>query len=249
MIVFDIETQPLPLDQIGQFMSPFDAPAELPAFDPATVKTGNLKDAAKIQSKIDEAKAAHEAAKANYPKAVEAAKAAHVAAFLDRAALSPTTGRVLCVGYFSVSKDKVVIDDGKGDEAGLIVTFWKQYTLARSSSQKLVGLNIFDFDLPFLIRRSWMLGIDVPTTVMKDDRYFDATVFVDLRKRWLCGQHFSSCESNFDALAKALGTPGKNGQSGKDFAKLWKEDREAAITYLTEDLKQPAAWAARMGLI
>ena len=76
-------------------------------------------------------------------------------------------------------------------------------------------------------------------------------VFVDLRKRWMCGQHSSNCKSNFDILGQAFGTGGKGvtGVTGKDFARLWVEDRELAERYLVEDLKQPAAWAQQMGVI
>lgn len=254
MIIFDIETESLPFDKIEHLMPPFD-PASVKClvegeFDPSTVKLGTMKDEAKIKAKVDAARAAFAEAKACGPALIEESRIQHIAEFLDRAALSAVTGRVLVVGYYSVEKDKVVIDDGgkDGDESKIIVNFWKQYALGRAAPRKLVGLNIFDFDLPFLIRRSWILGIDVPATAVKDDRYFDQ-VFIDLRRRWLCGQHFSACESNFDVIGKALGTGGKNGQSGADFARLWKEDRAAAINYLTNDLKQPAAWAARMGLI
>lgn len=248
MIVWDIETEALPLDQIEHFLPPFELPAELPPFDPSTVKYGNVKDEAKRAEKLKEAISAHEATKARWPEQVAEAKKLHVDGFLEKAALSATTARVLVIGYYSVEKDKVVIDDGKGDESKLIVNFWKQYQTCRAAPKKMVGLNIFDFDLPFLMRRSWMLDIDVPATIRNSGRYFD-NVFIDLRREWLCGQQFNSCPSNFDAIAKALGTPGKNGQSGADFARLWHEDRNAAIEYLSQDLKQPAAWAARMGLI
>lgn len=247
MIVFDIETEVLPLSEIEQFIPPFEPAAEMPDFDPTTVALGNLKDEAKRAAKIEEARKKHEVAKAEWPNLVAQAKAEHVAKFLDRAALSATTARVLVIGYYSVAKDRVVIDHADGDESKLLANFWQQYKTNRANSKKMVGLNIFDFDLPFIARRSWLNGIDVPETAF-DGRYWDR-LFVDLRRRWLCGQHFSACESNFDALGKAFGTGGKNGQSGADFARLWHEDRNAAIAYLTQDLKQPAAWAARMGLI
>ena len=47
-IIFDIETGPLPETELAAMM---------PAFDPAEVKTGNLKDPAKIAEKIAEAEA------------------------------------------------------------------------------------------------------------------------------------------------------------------------------------------------
>lgn len=249
MIVFDIETSAIEFSEIEKYMPPFESPAELPEFDVSSVKFGNTKNEEKRAEMIEKARAAHEAAKADYPKLVESQRQQHIADFLSKAALSATTARVLVIGYYSVEKDKVVIDDGKGDESKLIVNFWRQYQTCRAAPKKLVGLNIFDFDLPFLVRRSWIHGIDVPATLMKDDRYWDTNTLVDLRKRWLCGQQWNACPSNFDAIAKALGTTGKNGQSGADFARLWHEDRNAAIEYLSQDLKQPAVWAARMGLI
>lgn len=247
MIIFDIETEALPLSEIEQFAEPFVPPARPGEFDPSTVAMGNLKDEAKRAAKIDEARQKHEAAMANFAAQVEQSRVDHAAKLIERAALDATTGRVLVIGYYSTAKGNVVIDHSEGDEPTILANFWGQYQANRAKSRKMVGLNIFDFDLPFLTRRSWILGIEVPPTVF-DGRYFDNRTFVDLRKYWLCGQYAGNCRSNFDLIGKALGTGGKNGQSGADFAKLWHEDRNAAIAYLSEDLKQPAAWAMRMGL-
>jgi hypothetical protein len=56
MIVFDIETGPLPSDEIRANSAPF-VPAPPPGdFDPSAVKLGNLKDEAKIAAKINDAR-------------------------------------------------------------------------------------------------------------------------------------------------------------------------------------------------
>ena len=70
-IVFDVETGPLAESELS---------ALLPPFDPAEVKTGNLKDPAKIAEKIAEAEANHRRD------------------FFDKAALDPLTGRVIAIG-------------------------------------------------------------------------------------------------------------------------------------------------------
>ena len=70
-IVFDVETGPLAESELS---------ALLPPFDPAEVRTGNLKDPAKIAEKIAEAEANHRRE------------------FFDRAALDPLTGRVVAIG-------------------------------------------------------------------------------------------------------------------------------------------------------
>lgn len=254
MIIFDIETEILPLEQIQTFMPPFDE-AAVPGlvtgeFDSGSVKTGNLKDQAKIEAKIEEARAAHEAAKANAAQLVEKAKTKHLEDFLEDAALHPTTARVLVIGYYSPEKGKLVADDGDDDEGKILQGFWSRYQRFRAAARSLVGLNIHEFDLPFIVNRSWTLGIDVPQTAFEQigNRIYWDRVFLDIRARWLLGRHPSRCKSDFDTIGKALSTGGKNG-NGAEFAKKWREDREAAIAYLTNDLKQPAAWAERMGVM
>lgn len=248
MIIFDIETMPLPDLKIPPLdESPF-APSE---FDPASVKTGNIKDIDKIQAKIEEARKAHEQQQAGLAAALEAAKIKHRDEFVSKAALSAVTGRVLVIGYYSPAKNGFVISGGMGtaDEERAIASFWEQARKCRVEGRSLIGLNIFEFDLPFLMRRSWILGIDVPDWILDKDRYWN-TVFVDLRRRWLCGQYGVNVKSNFDELGTAFATGGKpEGINGGDFARLWVEDNQRAREYLMNDLKQPAMWAERMGVI
>lgn len=252
-IVFDIETAPQPDDVLRSMMPALpdaDILAPLGDFDLASVKVGNL-GPDKAAAKITAARMEHDAAREQYPTRLQAAKDQQFAEFKAKAALSATTGRVLCVGYYSSDKDRVTIDQGGPDasETKILATFWSFYNSCRDKSTTLVGLNIHDFDLPFLVRRSWLNDVAVPSTVLRQDRYWD-DVFVDLRKRWLCGQQASGQKSNFDFLGSAFGTGGKTeGINGGDFARLWIEDRAKASEYLTNDLKQPAAWARQMGII
>ena len=130
MISWDIETEALP--GIEEF------------FDPGDVKLGNLKDEVKIKAKVDDARRQ----------------------FVERGALSATTGRVLAIGYYHAAKDRFECEgiegegiEGEVTEVKVINRFWDRASAARNCEIPLVGLNIFDFDLPFLARRSWILNI------------------------------------------------------------------------------------------
>lgn len=252
-IVWDIETAPLADDVLRAMMPALpdaDILAPLGEFDLSSVKVGNLKPE-NAAAKIEAARMEHDKLKAEYPSRLQAAKDQQFAEFKSKAALSATTGRVLVIGYYSPHNEQVKIDWGGPDasETKTLATFWTFYDSCRKTSTALVGLNIHDFDLPFLVRRSWLNDVAVPATVLRQDRYWD-DVFVDLRKRWLCGQQASGQKSNFDFLGSAFGTGGKtDGINGGDFARLWIEDRAKAIEYLTNDLKQPAAWARQMGVL
>jgi hypothetical protein len=245
MITFDIETGPLDEETVLEFSPPFQPPPRQGEFDPASVKVGNLKDQTKIDAKIAEARAAHEKSVADYEANVNAAYLQHVAQAMEAATLSPTTSSVIVIGYRAFD-GRIAIDDGGGDERQLIRKFWQKYEKWRVDRRRIVGCNILGFDLPFLIRRSWILGIDVPATV-KPGRYFD-DLFVDVREAWLCGQRWSDCDSSLDVIARALGVGAKNGD-GAMFWKLWAEDRDKAVAYLKNDLELAGNAAVRMGIV
>ena len=131
-IIFDIETGPLPVDQL-----------HIPPFNPAEVKLGNIKNPDLIAEKIQKA------------------EESHTADYIRNAALDALSGQVLCIGYrFQHDKPAVLCSDADG-EAVMLIQFWRLLSdLERQP--KLVGFNIKSFDLPFLIKRSWKHRIQVP---------------------------------------------------------------------------------------
>lgn len=265
-IVFDIETGPLPVQHLRSIgaITPVD-PQELAAkrppdvFDESTVKPGNLKDAAKVAAKIEEARAAHAATlaefDAGFPAMLEQEQQRREREVVSRAALKAETGRVLAIGYWrgDVSDgDQFHIDgeqSGADDEPLVIERFWKRYHKLAAAKAKLVGFNIHGFDLPFLVRRSYILGVTVPESVLVQGRYWSDT-FVDLMARWQCGQ-FRDQYIKLDTLARCLGLPGKNGD-GAEFARLWlgsEEERQQAVAYLRNDLVMTAEVGKRLGVV
>lgn len=250
-IVWDIETGPLDRDYLLTNCEPFDPLAvKLPdppgEFDAAAVKYGNTKDEAKRAAKLEEARAAHSKAAADYPALCEQklteARAAHESKIMDRAALSAETGRVLTIGCFLPGDDEYLIP--ADDELTIIRSFWLMF--ASTPNARWVGFNTDNFDLPFMVRRSWLLGIPVPPEIVMDRgrRYWHPS-FVDLLARWRLGVYQDSISLN--RLGKYLGVGSKNG-NGKDFAGLWRDDRTAAITYLKNDLELTYQCARRMSV-
>lgn len=131
-IYFDIETGPLPLNELV-----------IPPFDPSQVKTGNTKNPDLIAEKIRNA------------------EENHVSDYIKNAALDALSGQVLAIGYqIEHEVPQVLCSDADG-EAEMLKQWWRIVSSLERQPQ-LIGFNVKPFDLPFLYKRSWKYRIDPP---------------------------------------------------------------------------------------
>lgn len=215
MYFFDCETAPLPEDYIRKM-------GLLPEFEPP----GNIKDPAKIAER----------------------EKAHVEKALADAALSPITGCVCAIGWQIGNDAKTyegLVATGSVTEASLLQEFWRHVKnyLNMSSTNRICGFNIKKFDLPFLVRRSWINDVD-PYDLF-DGRYWRDRNVIDLRERWTFGDRYEP--GSLGVLATLLGIGEKNG-SGEFFHKLLIADPVAAHAYLKNDVQLLPRLAAKMGV-
>jgi hypothetical protein len=222
-LAFDIETGPA--DGIESL---------IPPFDPAEVKVGNMKDPALIAAKIAQAEASH---RSN---------------FVSKAALAPESGKVLAIGLAYIGEDGKAVDFDAltGDEREVLLAFWRIVSdslTGKSDRTLFVGFNSREFDLPFLVARSWINCVRVPAGVFELRGRFPnwSSAFYDLRDLWILGRN--SGLSNLDTVARALTGNGKSG-SGADFAADLAADPEKALAYLRNDLELTCKVAYRMGI-
>ena len=131
-IIFDIETGPLPLDQL-----------HIPPFDPSQVKLGNIKNPDLIAEKLQKA------------------EENHVSDYIKNAALDALSGQVLCIGYRREHQETGILCADADGEAALLRQFWTLLNYYERQP-KLIGFNVKAFDLPFLIKRSWKHRITPP---------------------------------------------------------------------------------------
>lgn len=233
-VIFDIETQGL-RDEALALAEPFKDYEPLPPFDPKAVKTGNLKDADKIAAKIRAEEAAYPQKIKEHEAAYEKAKLDYQAKIVSKAALNALCGRVVAVGIKDGDGERII----SGTEAEIIKSFWQVYC---TRTEYFAGWNIAVFDIPFLVRRSWLNGVAVPDVF--NGRYL-CPKFVDLMEKFACGEY--GYKLSLDNAARFLGVPGKyeGGCTGENFAeKFLSQDpvaRKEAEEYLKCDLR--ATWA------
>lgn len=181
-------------------------------------------------------------APANYsdPVKIAASIEKQKAAWLDKAALCATTGRVLAIGTRKDGENTIF---ASGDEKHELASWWATVEQCARDGAVLVGFNIGRFDIPFLVRRSWVLGVPVPVGIFTG-RYLNHHVFLDLYEEWQCGDRTESI--SLKRLAEFLGVGTKDANGGAAFAEKWVTDRKAAIAYLENDLALTEAVAMRL---
>ena len=251
-VVFDIETEPLPDDDLMRVCEPFN-PASVPhpgEFDPDSVKIGNIKDPLKKQQKINEAEIAHIKAVENHAETVRKATLSHWQEIRDKAALDATTGAVCAIGYKSREDSEKIQTVLDATEADLVAGFWEVAAKMRTQQRKMIGHYSNSFDVPFLVRRSWILGIAVPDWITTPTGYLNP-MFVDTMAVWQVGNRRDSIK--LDRLARALDCGSKPDDcTGAHFYMMLRGDgaeREAAIDYLRNDLQMPFLIARKLRLI
>lgn len=198
-------------------------PDELAAQEPKFEGNANTKDPEKIAAQIEEKRRK----------------------WYEQAALSPLTGRIVAIGY-ALSDDDVVLHTAiQHTEAQMIDAFVSTAQTVSDRNGHLFGYNIVRFDLPFIVRRAWALGVPVPRFLLPGSRYWP-DLFVDLADRFCFGNREDMV--SLDVCGAFLGCGRKNG-SGKHFAAMISEDPERAIEYLRNDVLLTRKVGQRLGLI
>ena len=157
--------------------------------------------------------------------------------YVKKAALSPLTGRVLAIGISSEKDGQGVFE---GEEDYLLGEFWKYFR--HNNEAQWVGHNTHNFDWPFLIKRSWKLGVPVASGI-KDGKWYRKNLR-DTMEMWGSGSYGDHIK--LDRLARYFGCGSKGGQSGAHFAETYHNDKPAAIAYLYNDLAMTQAVFERM---
>lgn len=158
-------------------------------------------------------------------------------------ALSAITGEVCAIAYSFRGHDEVIMATGGVTEAQLLEAFWKEATQALRTG-KLVGFNIKSFDLPFMLRRSWVHKLAHPVIFV--DRYFLGTSVWDLRETWQLGDRQAG--GSLDKICRMLGIGEKLG-NGADFGALLASDPVKASEYCLRDLQLTKGLAERLATV
>ncbi|MCW5968646.1 MAG: ribonuclease H-like domain-containing protein [Blastocatellales bacterium] len=154
-----------------------------------------------------------------------------------KTALNGDSGRILCVGYADEAPGAAVRSgifgwdeirkQFTGDEKATLLGFWQLMRTFRTGVDRIVGHNIFDFDLKFILKRSIIHGVR-PTVELSFARYRNQPIFDTMYEweRWSYGPKVS-----LDRLARSLGLKSSkiNGIDGSQIFRLYQSGQHRAI--------------------
>ena len=163
----------------------------------------------------------------------------------SKLALSPLTGQILMFGfdlYRDVTYERGVFFQADNcmciqetrviDERVLILQIIEHI----NATDLIIGHNIKEFDLPFIINRCKKHGIKPPDVgrMIKGRWYWDETI-VDTMDLWACGKYKEMVSLN--NLAKYFGLEPKEETIAKNFEQVFNDDLEKAIEYCKTDIE------------
>jgi hypothetical protein len=179
------------------------------------------------------------------PTKIAAAIADKKQDWLDGAALKAITGRIVAV---TMAIDNEAPTMKTGEEKILISTAIEDFINRISLGGNIYAWNGHGFDLPFLCQRAAVHNIPAfrRLMVMRGGRFYWNDSFIDPKLVW---SNYSPDHTgtSLKSVALALGVGEKIG-SGKDFAKLLRENPDEARCYAVADIILMRDIVKRMGL-
>ncbi len=234
-------------------------------FDPQSVKIGGMVNPEAIAKKIESKRKGHAMMLGKFNANLHSAKTLQLSQFKETCSPLVLAKRVLAVGYVvdghrmkihlrqyaSIHEVVEADDDDLLDrlESSLLSVFWENFLTRYSKSDRMIGHDIFRYHLPFLLHRSWALGILVPDHVWSNNRW--SSVFLDLREHWQLG---TSIQDGIDlnSLHKKMG--GSPIETEGSFEELYfgdgPQDHLLALSHLDANLgmSQCVCTQMRIGL-
>jgi hypothetical protein len=164
-----------------------------------------------------------------------------------KTACDANLGRILCIGYSEQNEFGAITEHGcfgwreetmdfEPDESIILAEFWDFILGFSTSSDLIIGHNIMDFDLPFIVQRSIIKGVR-PTVDFYFGKYRNQPIF-DTMRVWDCWKWGGATSLKKLAYALKLENPKAGGIDGSNIFEAFTKGRfEEIYKYCMRDVK------------
>ncbi|MDQ3748725.1 MAG: ribonuclease H-like domain-containing protein [Acidobacteriota bacterium] len=164
-----------------------------------------------------------------------------------KTACDANLGRILCIGYCEQDESGAITEHGcfgwreetkdfEPDERTILAEFWAFMRGFDVSRDLVIGHNIMDFDLPFIVQRSIIKGVR-PTVDFYFGKYRNAPIF-DTMRVWDCWKWGGATSLKKLAFALGLECPKADDIDGSNIYDAYLASRfEEIYRYCMRDVK------------
>jgi len=141
--------------------------------------------------------------------------------------INPIDSRIIAIGLRHNGKNLIFAE---GSEKRMLEQFWDEWMAIKQENpySKIVGFNIKDFDLPFLISKSLVNNIVISPFLIKD--------VIDLREK-INAYRYGKSRGTLKEYANLIGEK-TMGLAGGDIIRLCaNKEHETIVKYLNNDLE------------
>ncbi len=140
--------------------------------------------------------------------------------------LNPIDSKIIAIGLKKKDSEPIVLMGN--DEPGLLAEFWKEIGKSKTLSTKLVGFNIKDFDIPFLVTRSFINNVEIVPFFLKE--------IIDIREK-LSAYKFGNIRGKLKEFADFLSIDKADMDGAMVAEEYWKGNTARLAEYLRKDLE------------
>ncbi len=152
--------------------------------------------------------------------------------------MNPIDSRIIAIGAKRENVGTLIIQGE--NEKELLEKFWGELkkNLAGDRANRLVGFNVKEFDLPFLVTRSFITNAKIVPFVLKE--------VIDIRE-YLAAFKFGHTRGKLKELAELIGIRLVEGMDGEKIAEThWAGEHAKIEEYLRKDIEITEAIHKRM---
>lgn len=170
-------------------------------------------------------------------------KAAWAEARVKECSLNPRLGRVCAIGYAEDGGVEARVAPSEAGEGLVLENFWSRVAANRT----IIGWNSHGFDLPFLITRSMLLGIQPPQGITNYLRRYSYQPHFDVKMALLNWPSGYAKGNGLDEWAKAFGLEGKSGHGSEVYGMAERGEWDKIGEYAADDARLTWELAKRVG--
>jgi uncharacterized protein len=141
--------------------------------------------------------------------------------------INPIDSKIVAIGLRVNNENKIFMDE---NEETILKNFWAEWKRLKqeNSNCRVVGFNISNFDLPFIVSRSFINNVEIVPFVMKS--------ITDIREK-INAYRYGKTRGKLSDFGNLMGLEVSD-MDGSKVADLWKEKKlDALRTYLEKDLE------------